>query len=49
MFVRFIKIGGGEMLFRLMNYCRMKDILRDGGQPYSFSLNQPLIVLNNFT
>ena len=26
----------------------MKDILRNGGQPFSFAFKEPLIVLNNF-
>ena len=37
------------MTFRIINYCRMKDILRNGGQPFSLSFKEPLIVLNNFT
>lgn len=37
------------MLFRVVNYCRMKDVLKNGGQPFSFSFKEPLIVLNNFT
>lgn len=37
------------MLFRVINYCRMKDVLKNGGQPFSFSFREPLIVLNNFT
>lgn len=36
------------MLFRVMNYCRMKDVLKNGGQPFSYSFKEPLIVLNNF-
>ena len=47
-YARFIKIGGGEILFRVINYCRMKDVLKNGGQPFSFSFKEPLIVLNNF-
>lgn len=27
----------------------MKDVLKNGGQPFSQSFKQPLIVLNNFT
>ena len=47
-FARFIKVGGGEMLFRVINYCRMKEVFSNGGQPFSFSFKEPLIVLNNF-
>ena len=47
-FARFIKVGGGEILFRVINYCRMKDVMSNGGQPFSFSFKEPLIVLNNF-
>ena len=36
------------MLFRVINYCRMKEVLSNGGQPFSFSFKEPLIVLNNF-
>lgn len=48
-FARFIKVGGGEITFRLMNYCRMKEVIQNGGQPFSLSFREPLIVLNNFT
>ena len=44
-----IKVGGGEMSFRIMNYCNMKNILEDGGQPFSMSFKEPLVVLNSFT
>ena len=27
----------------------MKEIVKNGGQPFNFSLKEPLIVLNNFT
>ena len=37
------------MTFRLMNYCNMKNILEDGGQPFSMSFKEPLVVLNSFT
>ena len=36
------------MRFRLLNYSRMKDIVKDGGQPFSFAFKEPLLVLNNF-
>lgn len=37
------------MIFRVINYCRMKEVLLHKGAPFSFSINEPLIVLNNFT
>lgn len=36
------------MLFRVLNYCRMKDVFKKSGQSFNFSLNEPLIVLNHF-
>lgn len=36
------------MNFRIVNYCRMRDVLRNGGQPFSFSFRDPLTVLNGF-
>ena len=48
-YMRVIKIGGGEMLFRIMNYCRMKDVIHNGGQPFSISFKDPLVILNNFS
>ena len=36
------------MIFRVINYCRMKDVFKRSGQSFNFSLNEPLIVLNNF-
>jgi len=36
------------MNFRIINYCRMKDVLHEGGQPFSFSFKDPLVILNNF-
>lgn len=36
------------MIFRVLNYCRMKDVFKRSGQSFNFSLNEPLIVLNNF-
>jgi hypothetical protein len=47
-YIRFIKIGGGEMTFRIVNFCRMKEVIRNGGQPFSFTFKDPLLVLNNF-
>jgi hypothetical protein len=41
-------VGGGEMTFRVLNYCRMRDALHHGGQPFSFSFKDPLVVLNGF-
>ena len=37
------------MIFRIVNFCRMKDVLHEGGQPFSYSFKDPLVVLNNFT
>ena len=36
------------MVFRVMSYCRMKDVQHYGGQPFSFSFKDPLVVLNGF-
>ncbi len=36
------------MTFRIMNYCRMRDIMKNGGQPFSYSFKQSLLVLNGF-
>lgn len=47
-YLRIIKVGGGEMNFRIVNYCRMRDVLHNGGQPFSFSFRDPLTVLNGF-
>lgn len=47
-FIRFIKVGGGEMTFRIINYCRMRDVLKNGVQPFSYSFKQSLLVLNGF-
>jgi len=47
-YIRFIKLGGGEMTFRIMNFSRMKDILNNGGQPFSYSFKESLLVLNGF-
>ena len=48
-YLRIIKMGGGEMRFRIVNYCRMKDVLKEGGQPFSFSFKNPLAVMNGFS
>lgn len=48
-YIRFIKIGGGEMTFRIVNYCRMRDVLHNGGQPFSPAFRDPLVVLNGFS
>jgi len=47
-YLRVIKVGQGEMTFRIINYCRMKEVLHHGGQPFSFSFKDPLVILNNF-
>lgn len=47
-YLRIIKLGGGEMRFRIVNYCRMKDVLKEGGQPFSFTFKNPLAVMNGF-
>lgn len=46
--MRILKIGAGEITFRLMNYCRMKDVLHNGGQPFSFTFKDPLVIVSNF-
>ena len=46
--MRVVKIGGGEMRFKIINYCRMKDVFHNGGQPFSFTFKNPLAVLNGF-
>jgi hypothetical protein len=43
-----VKVGGGEMTFRIVNYCRMRDVLHNGGQPFSFAFKDPLVVLQGF-
>jgi len=48
-YIRFIKVGGGEMIFRILNFCRMKDVFHNGGQPFSLSFKDPLLVLNGFS
>lgn len=37
------------MVFRIINYCRMKDVINNGGQPFSISFKDPLVILNNFS
>lgn len=46
--MRILKLGGGEMVFRIVNYCRMKDVIHNGGQQFSFGFKDPLTVLNGF-
>ena len=41
-------MGGGEMLFRIVNFARMKDVLKNGGQQFSYSFKEVLLVLNGF-
>lgn len=36
------------MIFRIINYCCMRDVLHNGGQPFSLSFKDPLTVLNGF-
>lgn len=47
-YIRFIKVGGGEMTFRIVNFARMKEVLKCGGQPFSPSFHECLLVLNGF-
>lgn len=47
-YIRFIKVGGGEMTFRIVNFSRMRDVLKNGGQPFSYSFKESLLVLNGF-
>lgn len=47
-YIRFIKVGGGEMTFRIVNFARMKDVLKNGGQQFSYSFKEALLVLNGF-
>ena len=49
-FVRFIKMGGGVLTFKIINFCRSKDILNNIKMSQSFlrESNSPLLVLNNF-
>ena len=46
--MRIIKLGGGEMRFRIINYCRMRDVLHNGGQQFSLTFKNPLSVMNGF-
>jgi ribosome biogenesis protein SSF1/2 len=48
-YLRIMKIGAGEMIFRLMSYCRMKDVLHHGGQPFSLAFKDPLVIVSNFS
>ena len=36
------------MTFRIMNFCRMKEVLKNGGQPFSYGFKECLLVLNGF-
>lgn len=36
------------MTFRIVNFSRMKDVLKNGGQPFSYSFKESLLVLNGF-
>lgn len=36
------------MSFRILNFALMKDVLKNGGQPFSYSFKEPLLVLNGF-
>lgn len=36
------------MRFRISSYCRMKDVLHNGGQPFSFTFKHPLAVMSGF-
>jgi hypothetical protein len=47
-YIRFIKVGGGEMTFRIVNFSRMTDVLKNGGQQFSYSFKESLLVLNGF-
>ena len=44
-----MKVGGGEMIFRIINFCRMRDVLHAGGQPFSFAFKDPLVVVSGFS
>lgn len=46
--MRIMKISGGEMAFRIVNYCRMREVLHNGGQQFSLGFKDPLTVLNGF-
>lgn len=37
------------MTFRIVNYCRMRDVLHNDGQPFSPAFRDPLVVLNGFS
>jgi hypothetical protein len=47
-FLRIIQVGGGEMRFRVINYCRMRDVVKNGGVPFSLAFKEPLLVMSNF-
>ena len=37
------------MRFRVINYCRMKDVFHNGGQPFSFTFKNPLGIMTGFS
>ena len=49
-YVRFIAVKGPLITFRILNYCRAKDILNNvnNSLPFMNDVNSPLLVLNNF-
>ena len=36
------------MTYRILNFATMKDVLRNGGQQFSYSFKEALLVLNGF-
>lgn len=36
------------MTFRIVNFARMKEVLKNGGQQFSYSFKEALLVLNGF-
>jgi hypothetical protein len=49
-YVRFITVKGPLLTFRILNYCRAKDIRNNvsSSLPFIRDVNSPLLVLNNF-
>lgn len=47
-YLRIVKVGAGEMTFRIVNYCRMRDVLQHGGAPFNLGFKNALLVLNHF-
>jgi hypothetical protein len=49
-YVRFITVKGPVLTFRILNYCRSKDIRSNvsNSLPFIKDINSPLLVLNNF-